>query len=146
MKRLSLLMAAVIAAGCAGKPAEPPAQTFEEVLSSTLTEDDYGKSARCIAMTDYDAIRVLDSKHLLFEGLGNRNWLNTLRMDCPGLRKNATLRIDARSSRLCNLDSVTGVEVRRFWMDRISATCSLGNFVPVTDEQAKFMKAEAKRR
>ena len=31
MKRLSLLMAAVIAAGCARNPAEPPAQTFEAI-------------------------------------------------------------------------------------------------------------------
>lgn len=134
---------ALAAAGCAGKAEKKtPPPTVEAVLANTLTESDYGKSERCLQTSDYQKIRVLDQQYILFEGRGDKVWLNKLRSKCPGLRPNTTLRLDLLSSRACNLDSVTAIEVRRFYVDKLSATCSLGPFMRIPREQADFLKKE----
>ncbi len=134
---------AVVAAGCAGKAENKgPPPSVEAILASSLTESDYGKPERCLKVSDYQKIRVLDRQHLLFEGRGDKVWLNKLRTECPGLRKNAILRLDILTSRVCNLDTVTSIEVRRYYVDRLSATCSLGPFMQIPREQAEFLKKE----
>lgn len=147
MKRALFAVLVLAGFGCAAQPErKTPPPTVDEVLASTLSESDYGKAERCLALSDYDTIRVLDKKHILFEGRGGKAWLNTLRIECPGLRRNAVLRLDVRNSRICNLDSVTSIEVRRFFVDRLSATCSLGDFIPIPREQAEFLKKEIRGR
>lgn len=136
---------ALIAAGCAAKAEKKAAPlTVDEILANSLTESDYGKEERCLQLSDYQKIRVLDKRHLLFEGRGDKVWLNKLRIDCPGLRRNAVLQLDVRNTRVCNLDSVTSIEVRRFYVDKLSATCSLGPFVQIPREQAEFLKKEVR--
>jgi len=145
---LAMVAAMVLTAfGCAGKAEKKaPPPSVESILASTLTESDYGKPERCVQISDYQKIRVLDKQHLLFEGRGDKVWLNKLRSECPGLRKNAVLRLDLLSSRVCNLDSVTSIEVRRFYVDKLSATCSLGPFTRIPREQAEFLKKEIRAR
>jgi Family of unknown function (DUF6491) len=132
-----------IAAGCAAKAEKKaPPLTVDEILANSLTESDYGKAERCLQLSAYQKIRVLDKRHLLFEGRGDNVWLNKLRIDCPGLRKNAVLQLEVRNTSVCNLDSVTSIEVRRFYVDKLSATCSLGPFIQIPREQAEFLKKE----
>ncbi len=131
------------ATGCAARAEKKtPPPTVDSILASTLTESDYGKEERCLQLSAYQKIRVLDKRHLLFEGRGDKVWLNKLRIECPGLRKNAVLQLDVRNSSVCNLDSVTSIEVRRFYVDKLSATCSLGPFIQIPREQAEFLKKE----
>jgi hypothetical protein len=135
----TLLLAAC---GIKGEAVKTPPPTVEEVLASSLAANDYGEPQRCLQTSEYIKIEVLDKKHLLFEGRGGKYWLNILRNECPGLRKGAVLQLDLTSSRVCNLDTVTAIETRRFYIDRISATCSLNEFVAIPKEQAEFLKTE----
>jgi hypothetical protein len=146
MRITSLVLAILvvsIAAGCAANAEKKvPPLTVDEILANSLTESDYGKEERCLQLSDYQKIRVLDKRHLLFEGRGDKVWLNKLRIDCPGLRRNAVLQLEVRNTSVCNLDSVTSIEVRRLFVDKVSATCSLGPFVQIPREQAEFLKKE----
>lgn len=142
--RPALLITTLLLAACGikGETAKTPPPTVEEVLASSLSATDYGKPERCLQTSEYTRIEVLDKKHLLFEGRGGKYWLNTLRNECPGLRKGAVLQLDLTTNRVCNLDTVTAIETRRFYVDRISATCSLNAFVGIPKEQAEFLKNE----
>ena len=146
MKQCWLIVTCLVLAACGTRgdtPHEPP-PTVEEILATALGDADYGKPERCLQTSQYTRIIVLDRKHLLFEGRGGKYWLNTLRLECPGLRKDAVLQLDLNSARICNLDTVTAIETRWLSIDRVSATCSLGDFLPVPEEQAEFLKREVR--
>ena len=85
-------------------------------------------------------MEVLDTRHVLFKGRGDRVWVNTLRSNCVGLRKRDVLQFDIRGSQICNLDTFTAVS-NSFGWQRTSATCSLGDFSPVTSEQVAMIEA-----
>jgi hypothetical protein len=139
---LPLLGAMLGACAAKGDSVKAPPPTVEEVLASSMTDADYGKPQRCLQTSQYESIEVLDKKHLLFEGRGGKYWLNTLRLECPGLRRDEVLQLDLTTNRVCNLDTVTAIAVRRFYIDRVSATCSLGEFQPIPKEQAEFLLKE----
>lgn len=141
MRRLLLLVTLLIA-GCASNnvPSERPDPSVDEILAQAADPDVYGVPLRCLNSGQYNRVEVLDRRNLVFWGPGDRIWLNRLRAECLGLRRNAVLRFDLHSSRVCNLDSVTAVE-RSFWFwRRTSASCSLGQFEPISMEQVAALK------
>jgi hypothetical protein len=154
-----LLVAAVmaLAAGVAAEEAEAPgeaagtprAEVIDEILTKPLDEEEYVEAVRCLSPHSYRNVRVLDDRHVLFEGPGERVWLNRLRNRCIGLRPNATLRFRMRDTRVCELDTFEAVDSFLRGMDRVSATCSLGRFMPVTPEQVEAIRGavdEGRRR
>jgi hypothetical protein len=52
--------------------------------------------------------------------------------------------IRLRNAQVCNLDTFQAMETIIGGWTRTSATCSLGEFVPVTPEQAKAIEAAIK--
>jgi hypothetical protein len=150
-KGLAAALAAALAAGaltgCASDPAETAAaqqevaEQIDTILTQPLGEEDYGGGERCISTNLYDSVEVLDTRHVLFKGRGNRLWVNTLRNTCVGLRKRDVLQFDIRGSQICNLDTFTAMSNAFFGWQRTSATCSLGDFSPVTAEQVAMIEA-----
>ncbi|NIP16440.1 MAG: hypothetical protein GWM88_17495 [Pseudomonadales bacterium] len=143
------LAAALVAGGlvgCASDPAQTAAEQqqvaeqIDTILTQPLGEEDYGGGERCISTRLYDSVEVLDTRHVLFKGRGERLWVNTLRSNCVGLRKRDVLQFDLRGSQICNLDTFTAV-TNTFGWQRTSATCSLGDFSPVTAEQVAMIEA-----
>lgn len=122
------------------------AEVIDEILSTPLEEGEYAEAVRCLAPQAYRSVRVLDDEHVLFEGPGDRAWLNRLRNRCVGLRPHATLRFRMRDSRLCELDTFEAVDTMLRGVDRVSATCSLGSFIPVTPEQVEVIRSAFERR
>ena len=143
---LAAALAAVALSGCASDPAEEAArqqqvsEQIDTILTQPLGEEDYGGGERCISTSLYDSVKVLDTRHVLFKGRGDRLWVNTLRNTCVGLRKRDVLQFDIRGSQICNLDTFTAV-TNNFGWQRTSATCSLGDFSPVTAEQVAMIEA-----
>jgi hypothetical protein len=99
---------------------------------------------RCLSTHAYRSVEVLDNRNVLFKGPGDRAWLNQLRFPCAGLRPRDTLQFRLRDNRVCDMDTFEAVDTFfRIW-SRTSATCSLGQFQPVTPEQVEAIRAAVK--
>ena len=153
----------LLCAGCATSPdvaARRQAADAEinAILSVQLDPAEYGETRRCLAEREYHNFSVIDDRHILFEGLGGKQWVNTLRSRCPDLRFGTLIRVKSFSwSRICESDSFLVGE----WFDRawyrswpwhwgsgsgMGVQCSLGSFQPVTKDQVEEIKAAVKSR
>jgi hypothetical protein len=141
----ALAVALTLLVGCAAAPAEDQAaarvEAIDDILTKPLDDEDYAEAVRCLPTHAYRNVRVLDDQHVLFEGPGDRVWLNRLRHRCSGLRTNTTLRFRLRDNRVCEMDTFEAVDTMLGGLGRVSATCSLGDFSPVTPEQVEAIKA-----
>lgn len=158
-----LLIVVFAFAGCATSPEiDERRQAVEDdiaaILSEPLDPGVYGKPKHCLADQEYRDFRALDDKRILFEGRGDRLWLNTLRARCPDLRYAHVLRIRTVSgSRICDMDTFYVGDWfdwpwYRRWPWRYSSgwgtgiACSLGQFQPVTEAQVMEIEALLKSR
>lgn len=152
--RLLCLAFVSIVAGCAATSAEraedraATEETLERILSEPLDEAEYGKPRRCISQYAYRDFEPLGERFVVFEGPGNRLWLNELRGRCPGLDRASTLAFRNRGFQLCELDQFKVTDVfawERYqrwpwrWMDGIP--CTLGKFQPISTEQLEALRA-----
>jgi hypothetical protein len=149
----SVLLAALICAGCAGPQRAPEEQAqvqekLEDILSQPLDAEEYGTASRCISQYAYRDFEPLGEQYVLFEGTGGKLWLNELRGRCPGLRHGSALAFDMRGSQICDLDRFKVTDwfhwsrYRRWpwdWVEGIP--CTLGKFQPVSAEQAEAIRA-----
>ncbi len=148
MKNLCALMV-VMLAGCAGDATKPDYEAQEESIDQILTQplagNEYAEQVRCLATYTYNSVEILDSRHVVFKGPGGRYWLNRLRNRCLGLRRNDTLKFALRTSQICDLDTFEAISIAVGSPTRTSATCSLGTFTPMTEDQLKAVKAALER-
>ena len=139
---------ALLLAGCASDAAKPDYEAQEEsidqILSEPLGEAEYTEGIRCLPVYSYNSVDILDNRHVVFEGTGGKLWLNRLRNRCTGLRRNDTLKFDVRTSQLCSLDTFEAISLNVVGPTRTSATCSLGEFMPISKEQLDGIKAALK--
>ncbi len=156
-RRTALLgvVCALLSAGCAStSEMHQRRQDVEQAIDAILTEAEGTEAAveskRCLGPRDYDSIRVLDGRHILFEGRRDKLWVNTLKVRCHDLRGSTVLRFRSTSSigRLCNFDAFQAGD----WFDwpwyrrwpwhwgtawDTGMVCHLGMFTPVTAEQLR---------
>ncbi len=153
LKTWGMMSLAVLAVGgCTGAgptPEQEVAQetaqeTIDQILAAPLASEQYAKPERCISTMQYDSMEVLDQRHVLFKGSGDRFWLNELRMPCIGLRRDSTPVIRLRDTQLCDMDTFQAVDDMLGVWNRTSATCSLGQFTPITREQADGIRQALK--
>ena len=149
--RCAVLLSALLAAGCASAPRQPEAaqaEALEDILSQPLDAEEYGKPRRCISQYAYRDFEPLGERFVVFEGPGNRLWLNELRGRCPGLDRASSLAFRSRGFQLCELDQFKVTDVfawERYqrwpwrWMDGIP--CTLGKFQPISTEQVEAQRA-----
>ncbi len=148
---LSLFLGFSLITGCASTTPESSTakQQAEEdiasILSHPLSEKAYDEGVRCLPSMNYHSVKILDDQRLVFEGLGDKRWLNQLRNRCPGLRPGDTLRFELTGSRLCEMDTVVAIDRFLYFWERTSATCMLGKFEPVTPDQIDAIKAALKK-
>ena len=108
---------------CASSPAEPDEEAVRlQALVSARADD----GIRCIQVSWYDSVQIVNDRLLLFKGRGKKVWANELRNRCPGMRKDDILIFDLRGSQVCSLDWVTAT--RPEWL-HAGAKCSLGEFI-----------------
>jgi len=118
------------------------------ILENPLKESDYSDSDRCLFPRTYQSIEILDRRHLLFVGTRDGTlWLNQLRMDCIGLRRDSVLIFEAHQESLCDLDSFRSVARNATMSNDFGyAHCTLGHFERITPQQAGQLRiALAKR-
>ena len=108
----------------------------EAILTETSPASEYGESVNCIRSASYRKIEVLDSHHLLFTGR-RAVWLNRLRQRCR-LHGDVIFVLEPSSSRLCDMDRVTGHD--RYGISGWRGTCILGEFQRIDPQQAVALK------
>jgi hypothetical protein len=147
--RVCLTLLAALLSACATTEGEAPEKdqplTVAEVLASTMDEEAYGPTRRCLPEHQFYRTQVLDDQHILFWGRGDKAWLNTLTTKCIGLRPRDTLELELRSGQLCRLDTVGSIDLTTLGPFRKSARCALGDFRQMTHEQAKVLTQELDR-
>lgn len=150
------LAACLLLTGCAVSPEAEEAQRqreadIREILSYELDPAEYGETKRCLAEREYRTFKALDDKHILFFGRGDKQWINSLRADCPDLRQGEVLAIESFSAmRICDGDTFTVAEWFN-WNRRLpwqsgrgslsGIPCNFGEFQPVTAEQVAEIEA-----
>ncbi len=151
-------LCASLCIGCATSPDTGPtredvAQAIDRILTEAVDTGAELDTKRCLGPQDYDHIRILNDRHLLFDGRRDKYWVNTLRVRCLDLKHATVLRIRSTSSigRICNLDSFQAGDWfdwpwYRRWPWRWGATwgtgttCYLGKFQRVTAEQVRAIE------
>lgn len=144
---------ALLVGGCAAGQPDPQAQaqrqeSLDDILNQPLDADEYGTPRRCISQFAYRDFQPLGDRYVLFEGPGDRLWLNELRGRCPGLQRSSALAFDTRGNQICELDRFKITDwfvLSRFsrppwdWLEGIP--CTLGKFQPVTPDQVEAVRA-----
>ncbi len=142
-------VALLFVAGCAASPLDEQRRLDQqadiaEILGYPLDPLEYGEPSRCLSDTAYRSYRALDDQHMLFKGVGNRIWVNTLRSRCPGLRADDTLIVQKLGgARICKFDKFQVAD----WFGRhpLEATtgieCMFGDFQPISEQQLEEIEA-----
>jgi hypothetical protein len=117
-KRL-ILLACLLAAGCAGSDGDPANRTV------WVTD---GPPVNCITKSQVRTFRVVDDRTVDFERNRNIGWRNELPMRCNGLTFGTKFRVNSRGNQLCNFDSITPVSMSR---GPNPMRCQLGRFQPM---------------
>lgn len=116
------------------------------ILPALADNDDHSAhetvdGKNCISLVRIDNIEVLDRQRILFHMSGREHYLNTLPHPCPSLRRNQPIMYRTSLSNLCSLDSIRVLETHAGGYYP-GASCGLGEFTPVTDDEIKALKAE----
>lgn len=155
------LAATLLCVGCATSPEEQDRQQarqadIEDILSQSVGVAEFGETKRCLADSEYRNFRALGDRHIVFEGRGDRLWINTLRTRCPDLRYGYVLRVESFSTRrICDTDHFQVGDMfswpwyRRWpwhWGRGLGSgiTCTFGDFQPVTEGQVAEIEAVLK--
>ena len=139
--------AADVAQPASSTPGDAAAQ-LAFILDNPLKESEYSATDRCLFPRTYQSVEILDRRHLLFVGSRDGSlWLNQLRMDCIGLRRDSVLIFEMHQDSLCDLDNFRGMARDATMSNAFGfAHCTLGNFERVTPWQAGQLRmALAKR-
>jgi hypothetical protein len=123
-----------------------PALLVAVQVQSTAAQDrvDQDPPVRCLRLTSIQHISILDNSHIVFYMNGGKRYLNTLPYTCSGLKMSGTIMYRTSLSQLCDLDIITvldsvGGEYRP------GASCGLGSFKPITEQEIATLKDQLKK-
>jgi hypothetical protein len=112
----------------------PRAQVDEEEFDRT--------PRRCVSVARIRNTDILDDRTILFYMRGNREVYRTyLPRECPGLERNDRFSYQTQNGQLCDSDTITVLEQFGAGLSP-SFTCRLGDFFPITREEAEDLKLE----
>jgi len=95
----------------------------------------------CVTANRIRRTEVIDERTIVFYMGGGRVYRNRLAIDCPRLVREKRFSYDLYTNRLCSTDYITVLE---YWGStlREGPSCGLGQFYPITEEEAEFLSAE----
>ena len=98
---------------------------------------------KCVIVSRIDQTDAIDDQNIIFEMRGNQVYRNTLPSKCPGLLRENRIAYETRSSRLCDIDTITVLEDFGVGF-RPGFTCRLGQFVPLSEAEVEDLKLKKK--
>jgi hypothetical protein len=97
---------------------------------------------KCITTARIRTTDILDDRTIIFHMRGNQEVYRVyLPNECPGLARNDRFAYQARNSQICNVDLITVLEQIGGRLDA-TFTCRLGEFIPITREEAEELKLQ----
>ena len=122
----SLIIASVVLA--ASVPAPPLAAQEDGALDRTPQD--------CITVSRIRRTRIVDDRTILFYMRGSRVYRNILERECPRLEREGRFMYEIRGYRLCDIDTISVLDRFGSGFSR-GFTCRLGEFHPITREEAE---------
>jgi hypothetical protein len=123
-----------------------PPETVEQILGAPLPDEAYAQGERCLALHEYQTVRVLSEQVVVFEGRRGRYWLNQLHGKCIGLRGDLVLKFNLHNAQVCDLDTFRGLDNTGLNPLLGSGNCTLGRFEPVSKPQLDLLKSAIRMR
>lgn len=96
-------------------------------------------SVRCIPLRNIQEIDILDDRNIIFRVGPNNYYLNTLPYRCSGLRRNDTIMYRTSTNEICDVDVITVLDDIGPGF-QAGASCGLGRFTPVNQEEIKILR------
>ena len=106
--------------------------------------DESHPSEKCVSVSRIDTTRVLDDRNVLFFMRGGKIYRNFLPRRCPGLSRRDAFSYRTSSSRLCDVDTITLLQLAGSGFIP-GPSCGLGKFYPVTEQEAEALEGEVER-
>lgn len=111
-----------------------------------LADESYpDQPERCIELSKVRDMKVISDQMIAFRTGVHRYQVNSLPYPCPGLRDDTPILYRTSLDRLCNVDVITVLEDTGFgYMP--AASCGLGKFVPMNENEVKQLERGEKGR
>jgi hypothetical protein len=95
----------------------------------------------CISANRIRRTEIIDDRTIVFHMGGGQVYVNELAIACPRLVREKRFSYDLRTNRLCSTDYITVLE---YWGStlREGPSCGLGQFHPITEEEAEFLDVD----
>jgi hypothetical protein len=97
---------------------------------------------RCVSVNLIDRTAVVDDRNILFYMRDDRVYRNILPHRCPDLAFEERFMYRRSLGQLCDVDSITVLGHIGFGL-RMGASCRLGMFHPITEQEAEDLKSFA---
>jgi hypothetical protein len=97
---------------------------------------------RCVSLRQIDHTKIVDDDTVLFFLKGGDVMRNNLPQNCPALMSEDTFMYRTSIEQLCNSDTITVLNDLGFGF-MPGATCGLGDFQPITENEAKTLEDAA---
>lgn len=91
---------------------------------------------RCISTRIIRDTTIIDDRNIIFHVNNKKAYHNVLRRQCSGLEREDRFSYHTSSGRLCSLDTIRILYESGFGGLQEGSACSLGVFIPITDDDA----------
>ncbi len=132
---LGLFTLGLLLAGLASTALADEKQTNEEL------EYVAGPPEQCVSLARIDRTEVIDDQNILFHMRGGDIYRNHLPHRCPSLGFHESFMYRTSLNQLCNVDIITVLTDIGFGFSP-GASCGLGLFYPVTEDDVKMLKEQ----
>jgi hypothetical protein len=111
-----------------------------QIAAAADDEEEAPENAkRCISTRVIRNTSIIDDRNIIFHVNGKKAYHNVLPRQCSGLEREDRFSYHTSSGRLCDMDSIRILYESGFGI-REGNACSLGMFIPITDEDADALK------
>ncbi|MBW2941717.1 DUF6491 family protein [Zhongshania aquimaris] len=103
-----------------------------------------GGPERCVNLRRIEKMDVVDNRSILFYMKGKQIYLNDLPYNCNGLTRHKTVMYRTSLSELCNVDIITVLNsIGSGFLP--GPSCGLGQFYPISKENAEKIKQKSRQ-
>jgi len=120
----------------------PVSGIAEEKKKNESMELAAGPPEQCLSLIRIDRSEVIDDRNIIFHMKNGDLYRNQLPYRCPGLALHDTFMYRTSLNQLCHLDIITVMDSIGFGLSP-GASCGLGHFYPITEEQAEKLREMA---